>query len=38
MSQSHYIGRDVSARTVNPCVVNRDGHMVHERKFTSEAE
>lgn len=38
MSQNHYIGLDVSARTVNLCVVDHDGHVVHERKLSSEPE
>ncbi|MHA6769638.1 IS110 family RNA-guided transposase [Sphingobium ummariense] len=36
MSQSHYIGLDVSARSVNLCVVDHDGHVVHERKLSSD--
>jgi transposase len=38
MSQSHYIGLDVSARTVNLCVVDQDGRVAHERKLTSDPE
>lgn len=38
MSQSHYVGLDVSARTVNLCVVDHDGHVVHERKLSSDPE
>ena len=37
MSQSHYIGLDVSARTVNLCVVDQDGRVAHERKLSSGA-
>lgn len=38
MSQNHYIGLDVSARTVNLCAVDHDGHVVHERKLSSDPE
>ncbi|WP_334147099.1 IS110 family transposase [Hyphomicrobium sp.] len=38
MSQSHYIGLDVSARTVNLCVVDHDGRVVHERKLSSNPD
>ena len=38
ISQSHYIGLDVSARTVNLCVVDQDGRVAHERKLTSDPE
>jgi transposase len=38
MSQSHYIGLDVSARTVNLWVVDQDGRVAHERKLTSDPE
>ncbi|GAA5665667.1 hypothetical protein Brsp07_04173 [Brucella sp. NBRC 14130] len=38
MSQSYYIGLDVSARTINLCVVNADGQVAHERKLSSNPE
>jgi len=38
MSQNHYIGLDVSARTVNLCVVDVDGGVAHERKLSSDPE
>lgn len=38
MSHSHYIGLDVSARSVNLCVVDHDGRVVHERKLSSAPE
>lgn len=38
MSQSHYIGLDVSARTVNLCVIDHDGRVVHERKLSSDPD
>lgn len=38
MSQSHYIGLDVSACTVNLCVVDHDGRVVNERKLLSDPE
>ncbi len=36
MSQSHYMGLDVSARSVNLCVVDIEGRVVHERKLSSD--
>ncbi|MFC3726475.1 IS110 family RNA-guided transposase [Neoaquamicrobium sediminum] len=38
MSQDHYIGLDVSARSVNLCAVDHEGRVVHEAKLTSEPE
>ena len=38
MSHTHYIGLDVSARSVNLCVVDIDARVVHERKLTSDPE
>jgi len=38
MSQSHYIGLDVSTRTVNLCVIDHDGRVVHERKISSDPD
>ncbi|MBB4020084.1 transposase [Chelatococcus caeni] len=38
MTENHYIGLDVSARTVNLCVVDHSGQVVHEAKLTSEPE
>lgn len=35
MSQDHFVGLDVSARSVNICVVGNDGHVVHESKLSS---
>ncbi len=38
MSQSHYLGLDVSARTINLCAVDSDGRIAHERKLSSDPE
>lgn len=38
MSQSHHIGLDVSARSVNLCAVDHDGLIAHERKLSSDPE
>ncbi|GGF84207.1 IS110 family transposase [Azorhizobium oxalatiphilum] len=38
MSQSHFIGLDVSARTVNLCAVDQDGLVAHERKLSSDPD
>ena len=38
MSESHYIGLDVSARTVNLCVVDHNRRVAHERKLSSDPE
>lgn len=38
MPQSHYIGLDVSARSVNLCVVDHDGVVAHERKPSSDPD
>src|SRR5579884_2639644 len=31
--EKHFAGLDVSARSVNLCIVNADGQVVHERKM-----
>ena len=38
MTQSHFIGLDVSARSVNICVVDNDGQVAHERKLSSDPD
>lgn len=38
MSQSHYIGLDVSARSVSLCAVDSDARVIHERKLSSDPE
>lgn len=38
MSEKHYVGLDISARSVSICVVNSDGTIVHERKLSSDPE
>ncbi|MFN7176642.1 MAG: transposase [Thermaurantiacus sp.] len=38
MPHNHYIGLDVSARSVNLCVVDSDARVVHERKLSSDPE
>ena len=38
MHQKHFIGLDVSARSVNLCVVDAAGHIIHECKLTGGPE
>lgn len=33
MTAKHYVGLDVSARSVNLCVVDDEGRVAHERKL-----
>lgn len=38
MIEKHYVGLDVSARSVNLCVVDGDGRIAHERKMGVDPE
>lgn len=38
MPEDHFIGLDVSARSVNLCAVDRDGKVVHEAKLASNPD
>lgn len=38
MPEAHFIGLDVSARSVNLCAVNEDGKVVHETKLSSNPD
>lgn len=38
MPEDHFIGLDVSARSVNLCAVNGDGKVVHEAKLSSNPD
>ncbi len=38
MMDKHYVGLDVSARSVNLCVIDGDGRVVHERKMGVDPE
>ncbi|MDH1094398.1 IS110 family transposase [Rhizobium pusense] len=38
MIEKHYVGLDVSARSVNLCVIDGDGRVAHERKMSVDPE
>lgn len=38
MPEDHFIGLDVSARSVNLCAVDGDGKVVHEAKLSSQPD
>lgn len=38
MTGKHFVGLDVSARSVNLCVVDADGRVVHERRMSVDPD
>lgn len=38
MTTKHYVGLDVSARSVSLCVIDSDGRVLHERKMSVDPQ